>query len=378
MDNRSKFCFYKRKTMADWSNLPLDLLMLIARRFNFLDDYVRFGVVCKSWRAVLFHKDSKNSPCSLLPLLMLTENESNDLRGFSSPFNKKVYQLYLPEVHGKRCWGSSHGWLITLDAKYQLRLLNPLSRVQILLPSLLKCLDLKNLVCRPEHFRDIYVHKVVLSSNPFLGNCVVLAIYSNNKMAFAKPGDESWTPLQCCPSYAVNDAICFGGKFYVTDSSEDVTIYDSNGNHLKTVALTSSLVVYEPDEVATYIAEVGGQIYVIVRIMYDLGDTSVLRTWNFKVYKLDKCNEKFEMVKTLGNWSIFIGNNHSFSIPSTEYPECTSNCIYFTDDYYNPRVRCSYDMGIYSLDNHGIKPFLQKDLSYLKYSVPVWIKPLLW
>ncbi|KAL3830773.1 hypothetical protein ACJIZ3_019575 [Penstemon smallii] len=350
--------------MADWSELPFELLKLISRLSHFLDDYVRFGLVCKSWRAALLLKD-KNNSCSLLPLLMFTENE-NCLRLFCSPFNNRLYQFDLPEIYDRRCWGSSNGWLVTLDAKYELHLFNPLSSVQILLPSLHK--NLKNLTYNPDVSRDRFFKKVVLSSNSSLGNCVVLAIYSYNKIAFAKPGIESWTPLQCS-STSIQDAIYFGGKFYVADSSGDVIIFDSNGIHLKRVALTSPFHIC-----LTYIAELGGQIHVVRRSMYYHVEKHVVITCGFKVYKLDQCSNKCVEVKTLGNWSIFVGSNYSFSISGTGYPECISNCIYFTD-HYGPTIHCPYDMGTYSLDTDDIKPLFQEDLICLKSYVPTWIKP---
>ncbi|KAG8375358.1 hypothetical protein BUALT_Bualt10G0091800 [Buddleja alternifolia] len=371
-----------RKRMADWSNLPADLLLLIAKRLHFAEDYAKISAVCKSWRAIILQKD--NQSCSLLPWLMLTENESRDIRGFYSPFNKKVCELYLPEIRGKRCWGSSHGWLITLNTAYEMHLLNPMSRVQILLPPLHICSNLKNLICNPTEFRNTFVYKVVLSSDPLSGNCVALAVYSDNKMAFAKLGDDAWTPLQCCPS-VINDVICFGGKFYATDSSGDVISCDMNGIHLKTLPLTSSFEAYELDEITTYIVEIGGKIHVVLRFMYEdrYGDGPFLRTWNFKIYGLDVCTEKWEEVGSLGNWSIFVGSNDSFSVSCYDYPECRSNCVYFSDDYSeryydNSTTFNSFDMGICSLDNHKIQPLFENDSSSSVYSVPVWMKPILW
>ncbi|CAA2960997.1 Hypothetical predicted protein [Olea europaea subsp. europaea] len=130
--------------MADWSKLPADVLELIARQPHFVEDRLRFGLVCKSWRMVMLQADSYS--CSLLPWLMLTEKEESDMRQVYCPFNQKVYELSLPEICGRRCWGSPYGWLVTVDAAYNMHLLNPLSHVQIFLPPLHKCSNLKSLV----------------------------------------------------------------------------------------------------------------------------------------------------------------------------------------------------------------------------------------
>lgn len=145
--------------MVDWSSLPVELLGLIAKQLRFAQDYVRFGAVCKSWRWVILQRDG--SLCSLLPLLMLAEKEFNDLREFCCPFIDRMFKLYLPEIRGKRCWGSSDGWLVTIGSDFQMCLLNPLTRKQILLPPLHKCSNLNTLICSPEEFRDYFVCKVV-------------------------------------------------------------------------------------------------------------------------------------------------------------------------------------------------------------------------
>ncbi|MCD7446384.1 hypothetical protein HAX54_005992 [Datura stramonium] len=119
------------------------------------------------------------------------------------------------DVLDKRCWGSSHGWLVTLGANFEMHLLNPLSGGQISLPPLHKCPNL-NLVCTGKSFRNSFVYKVILSASPCSSDCVMFAIYSDNwKMAFAKPGDVAWTPLSCIRGH-VDDAMCHDGKFYAT------------------------------------------------------------------------------------------------------------------------------------------------------------------
>ncbi|KAL3812808.1 hypothetical protein ACJIZ3_014076 [Penstemon smallii] len=359
--------------MADWSKLPFDLLVLIVRRINFIDDFKRFRMVCQSWRSIYSLKKNNRS-CSLLPsllpLLMLMEEVTrlHDIRKFFSPFNNKTYRINLPELHYGRCWGSSNGWLVTLSLSYKLHLVDPLTHVRILLPSLSEYISLKISNCADLYLSDINVDKVVISSGSSLGDSVVLAICNGNNVAFAKPGGESWTPLQC-GHVAVHDAIYFGGKFFVASYLGDVIICDSNGSHLKTVAS------HLKTEALTYIAEVGGQIYMIRRFTFSTEDADNLDavTLGFNVYKLDKCNDKFEEVETLGNWSIFVGSNYSFSISGTDYPSYKSNLIFFSDNYF-PTSGSPYDVGFYSLDDDHVCPLFEKNLLCSKKYLPVWIK----
>ncbi|KAM3379471.1 putative F-box protein isoform X1 [Capsicum galapagoense] len=363
---------------ADWSKLPVELLGLISSRLHFAEDSVRFGAVCKSWRiSILQHG---NYSCSFLPWLMRPQTKHESLRRFYSPFNGKSYDICLPDVLDKRCWGSSHGWLVTLGANFEMHLLNPLSGGQISLPPLHKCPNL-NLVCSGKGFRDSFVCKVILSASPCSSDCVIFAIYADNwKMAFVKPGDVSWTPLSCIHGH-VDDAMCHDGKFYAIDTFGEILIWDLAGSFLKRIAFTPSRGMDNLVYVTTYLVELEGQIYAIMRLLFDtrITDTPCLTTWCFEIYKLDICNEKWEEVKSLGDWSIFVGSNHSFSISCSTYPECESNCIYFTDDFSGVYYKAvfSYDIGVYNVQNDRVQSLPQEDISDFAFSLPLWIIPSL-
>ncbi|KAL6539866.1 hypothetical protein OROHE_011637 [Orobanche hederae] len=376
--------------VRDWSELPIDVLMLTARRLHLADDYARFGSVCKPWREAFLMNDKK--PSKLLPWVMLMEKEGTDLHSFYCPFDKKgkLFQLNLPEVRGRKCWGSSHGWLFTLDSKFQMHLVDPLSRVRILLPPLDKCPEQKGMFINGRFFRDGYVEKVLLLSDPLSSGSVILAVYANTKMAFTKAGDEAWRTVHCDTgdSSIVYDAMSFGGRFYVARSSGDVVICDSNGTQVKTVTMTPLAEAWEKKEAfVSYLVEIEGRIHVVVRRMV-MSTWPYRKTGSFDVYILDTDTSKWEEVKTLGTWSVFVGNNYTFAVSETDYPECPGNSIYFTDhnydfsgQYYHPQftVPSSCDVGVYSLESKSLKRFLDMGFSLrCLYSLPVWIKPDLW
>ncbi|XP_015083812.1 putative F-box protein At5g55150 isoform X2 [Solanum pennellii] len=235
---------------SDWCKLPVELLGLIASRLHFAEDWVRFGAVCKSWRICV--KQNGNSSCSFLPWLMLPQRKR--LRRFYSPFNCKSYDICLPDVLDKRCWGSSHGWLVTLGANFEMHLLNPLSGGKISLPPLHKCPNL-NLICTGKSFRDSFVYKVILSASPSSSDCVIFAIYSDNwKMAFTKPGDVAWIPLSCIHGH-VDDAMCHDGKFYAIDTFGEILIWDLTGSLLKRIAFPASRDLDNLVYATTYLVE---------------------------------------------------------------------------------------------------------------------------
>lgn len=370
------------QAMVDWSKLPNELWRLIAGKLRLIEDYLRFGGVSRSWHLITLEKESYS--CSELPWVMLTENEASGIRGFHSLFGNKIYKLLLPEICGRRCWGSSHGWLVSVGTDLEMHILNPLSHVQISLPPLHKCPNLGKLICSPVDFRDNFVYKVVISSSPLDSNCIIMAIYSDcGKIAFTRPIDKGWsqwTPLECA-NFSIHDIIYYNGNIYAVESYCDVLVFNFSGSLLKTIPFEGWEEGNVLDYDDNYLVECGGEIYMVVRCFYDTrnADTPFLKTWRFLVYKLDKCTDKWEKVDGLGNWSVFLGSNNSFSILASNDSRCRKNCIYFTDDHYGWfNTPGSYDMGIYDLDNGKLEPYLLGNASQYVYSVPLWIRPSLW
>ncbi|XP_077214928.1 uncharacterized protein LOC143849679 isoform X2 [Tasmannia lanceolata] len=70
-----------------------------------------------------------------LPLFMLPDKDCSESCKFFNLSDNKLYNIQIPEFHGKWCCGSSKGWLLTVDNNSNIQLLNPLSRTQIQLPS---------------------------------------------------------------------------------------------------------------------------------------------------------------------------------------------------------------------------------------------------
>ncbi|KAH0703223.1 hypothetical protein KY285_017501 [Solanum tuberosum] len=117
---------------ADWSELQQDVLFLIARRLNLIEDYFNFGTVCKSWHSATT-KDNFNSDLPRTPWLMLAEEDCS-CRKFFSLYNGMILNKKIPKARGKRCM-ESMGWLITVGKdEGEISLLHPFSGVHIELP----------------------------------------------------------------------------------------------------------------------------------------------------------------------------------------------------------------------------------------------------
>ncbi|KAK4735350.1 hypothetical protein R3W88_009611 [Solanum pinnatisectum] len=105
--------------MAIWSQLDYDMLFLIGRRLNLIEDYLNFGSVCKSWRCAAT-KDNFNSDLPRSPWLIL--------------YNGMILNKRIPKASGKRCM-ESMGWFITVGKEEgEINLLHPFSGVEIELP----------------------------------------------------------------------------------------------------------------------------------------------------------------------------------------------------------------------------------------------------
>ncbi|CAN4077571.1 unnamed protein product [Withania somnifera] len=105
--------------MVDWSELQHDLLVLIVKHINLIENYLNFGTVCKSWHSVIT-KDNFN-----------TEEEiNNTYRKFYSLYNGIILKKWISRASGKRCT-ESMGWLITVEKdEGEISLLYPFSGVE--------------------------------------------------------------------------------------------------------------------------------------------------------------------------------------------------------------------------------------------------------
>ncbi|KAF7143678.1 hypothetical protein RHSIM_Rhsim05G0084900 [Rhododendron simsii] len=208
--------------MANWAELNQDLLILIAKRVGFLEDFSTFGRVCRSWRSVAVKKNFKGS--QQVPRLMLTEETNNekpdnkvgDYRCFISTADENLIgRLMLPKAKGKQCF-ESLGWFVTLSETGDMNLLHPLSRVQIPLPhfSTHENSDEVN-ADRPfkkkkkEKSCFLRIHKAVLSSRPSPSpedNYALMVILNKLTVTLGlwKPGKKVWTTIKTPGCYVMD------------------------------------------------------------------------------------------------------------------------------------------------------------------------------
>ncbi|KAL3837922.1 hypothetical protein ACJIZ3_022513 [Penstemon smallii] len=410
--------------MVDWATLPTDILVLIAERLEFFEDFIVFCVVCKSWRSVTSILGKSRTLPPRFPWVMLTdiaeknypkvtedidsrdllvkEVEKNDhiegmnKRRFFSFSTSKIYEFELPEATRKKCLGVSYGWLMTVGYDLQINLLHPFTRQQIAMPHMLSFNDQYNYDkdLKPQKFVDSFVIKAVMSSNPQNNcneDCFILAIYGEcSVLAFARPRDEIWTNIEVT-SRSFDDVIYYKENFYAVDCHGDVFVCDinnENGPKATPIARTPNKFC---DMFHKYLVESSGILLLVIRVgkgeyfgnenEKDI-DRPFYYTVGFYIFKLEECHGersshnypyKMTRVDSLGDKSLFVGYNASTSLPSSKYVR--ANCIYFSDDNLEPHSILPYggghDAGIFDVESGSITMhYASKFMSHL--TPPIW------
>ncbi|KAH7840653.1 hypothetical protein Vadar_019799 [Vaccinium darrowii] len=385
-------------TMSNWAELQRDLLIEIAKRVAFLEDFSVFSRVCRSWRLVAVEENFKGS--QQIPWLMLAEedNGSSSRRLVSATDGNPIGNLLLPEAEGRRCM-ETLGWLVTASEAGDINLLDPISRVQIPLPH----------ISTFKHYEDnmpvnfFYIQKAVLSSRPCISskenNYVLMVTYEGcGFLGFWKSGDKAWTTIETHEG-AFHDITYHHGQFYAVNSEGNVFVCDVGGRDPTVAQLCGGI----PTEILffkrPYIVEsTGEEVLIVVRDGYELEfdedaveeedsefyskDENEFKghygTKEFRVFKVDLSNREWVELQSLGDNALFVGDNASISVQASKFQGIRPNCIYFTDDcwpgYIWSKRGGGKDMGIYNMEDRSLTP-CYKGSSFSRFCPPLWVRP---
>ncbi|KAF5178086.1 F-box protein [Thalictrum thalictroides] len=285
----------------DWSELPEEIIDLVVKRLPpYPNEVIQFSCVCKSWNTVVNKLKSQRSTIPYAPWLMLAKSKNDKfkkgaIRTFYCHSTKRVFNYYLPQAKGTRCWGTPYGWLVTLGLDLNINLLHPLSRLQISLPSLLTFQhQFRGPRVRPQKLCRVFVTKFAFAfdpSSPESGQFpLVMAIYGEIRfLAIASPGDEAWTSVKCSRSNC-KDIIFFKGQFYAISCTGMLMICEVNTPQPKAIDFASP-----PDNVGLcnrfYLVELSDDLCMVERAFDAIEDAPTLGyhslTTYFVVYKID-------------------------------------------------------------------------------------------
>ncbi|KAL5542549.1 hypothetical protein UlMin_010259 [Ulmus minor] len=416
-------------TESNSFDLPTDLLQLVLSKLTSFQDILRFRAVCSSWNTAA--KSHIASPSLSLspqtPWLMLPSNQRDDShsRSFFSFAEKKAYTFknVFEGLDDAWCVGSSHGWLIIVDERANLFVLNPFlegRRRSFKLPSITN----SNLSTMPalyiaKHLRKTFVSKAVLlfdqsQSKEF--SFYVVIIYSfARKIAYCNHVEEgNWNELHPADenqsSYC--DIVSHNGKLITLSSAYIVEVFEFHKQGPVRVAKlepTSPLVFDARTEKylkdmyfsQTYLVESKDRRFVVSRFVgyfvngdnepveeEDLlpdDDTQPLvypyRTLEFVVHEFDLTTNKSKKIESLEGQALFVGGSDSMLISTLDFPEYKENSIYFTDDNWigmeGDYMYGGHDNGVYNLGTKVVKSCYGFDDERID-PPPFWTVPSPW
>ncbi|KAJ9679442.1 hypothetical protein PVL29_021391 [Vitis rotundifolia] len=338
--------------------------------------------------------------------------------------------------------GSSRGWLIIIDDAFEVSLFNPFSRKIIPLPPLKRLAFEKRLLKEykrreithekllknkgrreSENERSKRPSKSYYSmlkvedmegqekesesenKNPYYpisygelsrspdtnpDEYVLMVLYGMiGRLAFIKSGDKKWTYIDkknCDFEYDDNEGLHYfsdivyskGLFFAINPEGETLSIDVRSGLIVKKLTPRDTRQPLNCRR-RTYLMESPGEGKEhLLRVIRRLDKDDI--TKEFKIYKLVDCggNCEWTEVESLGDVTLFLGDNHSISVLASTSVGCKPNSIYFYDDFFNYYnfYGGPFHFFVFNLENRRIAkyPILDNMQSWLM-PLPIWIVP---
>ncbi|KAK3161762.1 hypothetical protein QOZ80_1BG0081100 [Eleusine coracana subsp. coracana] len=351
--------------VRDWSELPADLLLHVFSTLE-IPDVFSAGAVCHNWRSTYLEARRCGcfSPDQSPYLVFASSTRDPNTATLQNLITEKVYHISLPDppFHSRHVMGSSHGWLVTADDRSHLLLVNPVTGHQIAMPppETMKNVELHsstvgaldqynhfyltvdavdfdthpNQILSLEEGRFYFYKRVILSSDPSSGNCIVVTLQTlEGLMFFTRMGDSRWTWLNVhhyCVSYHDVFFNKYDNLFYAIGDNGDVHAIDLSGpSPLFSIVIQTGIILI--DNRKYIVRSDWGDLLEVWRYHKYVGDDP--RTDTIVVYKIDHVGKKLVEVKDLQGYALFIGFTGSFFLHSKDFPTLAPNNIYYAEDY---------------------------------------------
>ncbi|XP_042451661.1 probable F-box protein At4g22060 [Zingiber officinale] len=368
-----------------WADLPLDLFSLIFSKLS-LPQLLRSAAVCVSWSANARDLSTRSNCFKFRgqnPWLVLYDDPHGDPSAitFYALDERREFTIPVPDppIRDRLFLGSAHGWIITIDVRLFVQLLNPITGAQIDLPRALlseRARPIRDIARRLMGFmmpipgEEVEVNggipsqccleqhhlKAILSADPSLGDGYSIALihYPSRRILFTRSGDAKWFDLR--NSISVENIVFHKGKLYMSTLSE-VCVCDLDEAQIQDGEMPRFRVVdralYRP-HVHYFLKTPRGDLFSIWKDKFR-------STISIKVYRVmdeEKPSERLETVIDLGvfiipvdddrvvvdksmrleeandleDFIVYLGGCHQLCLPARDFPHLTPNSIYITDD----------------------------------------------
>lgn len=336
--------------MADWANLPQELLLLIAKRLESRFHLKKFRAVCPTWRA--------SAPSNLRPCLALWSPLPWGLKSFlvkrttclfKSP-GQTTPSFWLASIEedqfGKKHLGNPLPWRkIRSEVQYPSVLDLEISnhQVQELVseysiqkmynqdPPLLRVAILFNTLAQivKFHYRVAYLNTDPNDDDDHF-TLLLGDVYGRiGHLQLLKSGDEEATTIETTSFFGLDaprgDFIQFKRKFYVVDYTGTTICIEPNSGSISPVAPAVEL-LGSPH--SNYLIEWCGKL-----LLVEIVELEFPRPFECRVFWLDEGGKKWVPLGSLGDGILFLGGLRKFFAPAIHGVQ--GNCIVFVMDNGN-------------------------------------------
>ncbi|KAL2936993.1 F-box protein SKIP23 [Bienertia sinuspersici] len=375
--------------MADWSELPAELIGEILTYLNSPIDILRFRSICSTWRQSTPLNGGHQFPFSL------------PFHGISL-FKRSIFQLSPSKTSIVEFLEKTNSWVIKVEEKNPnfFNLFFPLSWNQIAplpinFPTVIDLFNIRiremghefflrytdEVYCRGD-FLNLLMEKVAFLSGQNGDDFFLLTIHISGGLALYNNVDNQWHVISDDLDLPYDDVIAFNGEFYAVDYvGKTVLVGTDTANSVNLVANS----VCGGDQ--KRLVEMGGELMLVDVYMglppwdddhniEDLDEyVSSSRSVWFKVYRLDREGKTWVEVKDLGNNILFVGMTSAFAASAVDFAFHKGNCIYFPfPDKFHPS--CLYEGDdIFRFHCGGVFHMEDSSISYseLFWPPPPWI-----
>lgn len=236
----------------DWANPGIDILETILGRLGPVAN-LKFGGVCRSWRALRFAVRAPRTP--QLPLLMHPSFSFNHRRSFLDPADGRRYKFPLSELFAETCLGSSGSWLVMRG--YSFHLFNPFSLQKVRLPYI-----------EEDPLEQAFSYKVplIVLSKPDTEDFAAILFYQQC-FYFLRHGHERWTSCGFYNAHShgkIIQASAVDGTFYALTSLGRLAHIDLNRSPVLVWADHSGNVEFDKANEHPYLLEVNAKLVVVI------------------------------------------------------------------------------------------------------------------